>query len=372
MSTTQADPTQVSELQTMIADSVDRLFAEQVTPELQKAFDHGDLTGSQKLFGLATELGLDRALVPAEADGSGATWSEAYPVFRALGHSQAPVPLAETMIAALLCARAGIALPEAGDGALTLIDANHAPGLTLAGNRINGTALGVPWARAASHAVVCSADRIALVNLRQAGVRIDPDVNLANEPRDTVHCTAAAVLAEAPRPFAQLNEPVWMFGALARAVMLVGALEAALATAVEHANTRVQFGKPLGKQQAIQQQLGELAGMIGAARMAAKIACTSAPVDATPCPAFAFDLAVAKVRAGEAATRATNVVHQVMGAIGFTQEHHLHFTTRRLWSWRSEFGSDADWAAVLGKAAITAGPGGFWNMLTTRALASTD
>ena len=159
-----------------------------------------------------------------------------------------------------------------------------------------------------------------------------------------------------------------MFGALARAAMLVGALESALATTVEHANTRVQFGKPLGKQQAIQQQLGELAGMIGAARMAAKIACSSAPVDDTPCPTFAFDLAVAKVRAGEAATRATNVVHQVMGAIGFTQEHHLHFATRRLWSWRSEFGSDADWASVLGQAAIGAGPKVFWKMLTARAM----
>jgi hypothetical protein len=31
----------------------------------------------------------------------------------------------------------------------------------------------------------------------------------------------------------------------------------------------------------------------------------------------------------------------VHGAIGFTQEYTLHYATRRLWSWRDEFGSEA-------------------------------
>jgi hypothetical protein len=37
-----------------------------------------------------------------------------------------------------------------------------------------------------------------------------------------------------------------------------------------------------------------------------------------------------------------------------------------LWSWRDEFGSDSQWADVLGQAAIAAGGKGFWAGLTER------
>ena len=73
-----------------------------------------------------------------------------------------------------------------------------------------------------------------------------------------------------------------------------------------------------------------------------------------------------KVRTGEAATRGTAIAHQVHGAIGFTHEHALHFATRRLWAWREEFGTDAQWAAELGRAAIHARATGFWPGLTRK------
>ena len=84
------------------------------------------------------------------------------------------------------------------------------------------------------------------------------------------------------------------------------------------------------------------------------------------CSATPFSAAVAKVRAGEAATRGTGIVHQVHGALGFTHEHPLHFATRRLWAWREEFGTDAMWAAELGRAAIAARAAGFWPGLTRK------
>jgi acyl-CoA dehydrogenase len=79
-----------------------------------------------------------------------------------------------------------------------------------------------------------------------------------------------------------------------------------------------------------------------------------------------FSAAVAKVRCGEAATRATGIAHQVHGAIGFTHDHALHFATRRLWAWREEFGSDAWWAQRLGRAAIQARGPAFWPSVTQR------
>jgi acyl-CoA dehydrogenase len=69
---------------------------------------------------------------------------------------------------------------------------------------------------------------------------------------------------------------------------------------------------------------------------------------------------------GEAATRGSAIAHQVHGAIGFTHEHMLHFATRRLWTWREEFGADAWWAERLGRAAVSSRSEAFWPAMTDR------
>ncbi len=79
-----------------------------------------------------------------------------------------------------------------------------------------------------------------------------------------------------------------------------------------------------------------------------------------------FDIAVAKVRTNETAGLAAAIAHQVHSVIGFTHEHILHFFTRRLWSWRSEYGSDVWWAGELGRASINAGPARFWPSIVAR------
>ncbi len=42
----------------------------------------------------------------------------------------------------------------------------------------------------------------------------------------------------------------------------------------------------------------------------------------------------------------------------------LHVWTRRLWSWREEFGTEAQWARLAGRALISGGDAGFWPMMT--------
>src|SRR5262249_10870347 len=73
-----------------------------------------------------------------------------------------------------------------------------------------------------------------------------------------------------------------------------------------------------------------------------------------------------KLRVGEAAGKVCDVVHQVHGAIGFTHEHRLHQLTRRLWSWRDEFGVESAWALELGRLAASQGPVGRWPFLAQR------
>ena len=115
-----ADDGTPSELQTMIADSVERLFAKQVTRQLLERFDAGHRADS--LWQMVVDNGLPGALVAQDAGGSGASWLDASPVLHAIGYWQAPLPLAETMVGAALLAQAGMEVPE---GPITLIQAGR-------------------------------------------------------------------------------------------------------------------------------------------------------------------------------------------------------------------------------------------------------
>jgi acyl-CoA dehydrogenase len=54
----------------------------------------------------------------------------------------------------------------------------------------------------------------------------------------------------------------------------------------------------------------------------------------------------------------------VHGAIGFTYEHSLHFFTKRLWSWRDEFGNEAEWNLLVGRHMARAGADRLWAEIT--------
>lgn len=136
-------------------------------------------------------------------------------------------------------------------------------------------------------------------------------------------------------------------GAVVVAGQIVGALERSLEITLAFANDRVQFGRPIGKFQAIQHQLAVMAEQVAAARMAAQIGCQSD--GALPHPARA---AVAKSRASEAAGIVAPMAHAIHGAIGVTAELDLQLFTRRLHQWRAEHGSETFWNRELGRALL--------------------
>jgi len=351
----------------LIEQSAQRLFAEEVDKGVRDRAESG--TFDERLWRLTVDSGFTLALASEAAGGVGESWSAVLPILHGIGYWQVPLPLAETMVGALLLSMAGLPVPE---GPIGLIEQGQGNDLRASGTgaalTLAGTAHHVAWARHARTAVVSLSDgRLALIDLRAAGrVECSEQLDPARLPSDTLRFEAAPCIAQAVHA-QSLAQPVWMLGALARSVMMVGALESALEQSVRYANERVQFGKPIGKNQALQQQLALMAGDCAAARMAALAAAADAPCTTQrDAPAAAFSVAVAKVRCGEAATRATAIAHQVHGAIGFTREHSLHFATRRLWAWREQFGSDAFWAARLGRLAIASGGKGFWPALTRR------
>lgn len=148
--------------------------------------------------------------------------------------------------------------------------------------------------------------------------------------------------------------------------LMAGAMGQALALSIEHVNTRQQFGRPLGKFQAVQQSLAVMACEVRAVEAAA--AALAARLDAVGLdPAAAdFEMAAAKLRANRAVGVVTAVAHQVHGAIGFTREYDLNRVTIPLMRWRGEHGNDAYWAARLGRQVAGLGGQGLWETLTAR------
>jgi acyl-CoA dehydrogenase len=230
--------------------------------------------------------------------------------------------------------------------------------------RLSGSASRIPWARhAAAIAVLAEADdEPRLVLLRSGGFTATPDLNLAGEPRDMITVDAQIEpddVAHAPQGFGKAE--LRAAGAAVRTAQIAGALSRVLAMSVAYAQTRVQFGRPIAKFQAIQQNLAVLAGHCAAAMAASDMAAEALRGRSSP-----FFVGAAKARAGESAGIAAGLAHQLHGAIGFTQEYGLHHLTKRLWSWREEFGNEAEWNASVGRAALAAGPEGLWPALTAQ------
>jgi acyl-CoA dehydrogenase len=130
--------------------------------------------------------------------------------------------------------------------------------------------------------------------------------------------------------------------------LMAGAMEGLEALTVDYASTRKQFGREIGKFQAVQHQIAILAEEVMAARMAAQAAFVGAPLDVSPLRA-----AVAKTRAGQAAQLVASIAHAVHGAIGVSEEFPLHRLTRRLHQGRMAHGGEAYWARKLGGWALS-------------------
>ncbi|MSO74391.1 MAG: acyl-CoA dehydrogenase [Alphaproteobacteria bacterium] len=341
----------------LVAEAAERLCADLVTPAVARAAEQG--TWPATLWRAVEEAGFGAALEPE----SGVSLVETLAIARAMGRHGAPIPLVETMLARALVMRAGLTPP---DGPLTVGLNDEAAALRMGGKRLSGTLKRVPFARQ-STAVVAMAragEKTVIVLAPMTLARLTPGRNLAGEARDDLGFEQAELpdgaFAMAPHGI----DEAWVLrmGALLRCAQMVGALEAALAMSVRYANERVQFGRPIGKFQAIQHQLAALGGEVAASSAMLDAA---AEAVATRCERGARAVAAAKARASEAAGIAATIAHRVHGAIGFTQEYALQGLTRRLLSWRDEFGTEAEWHRYLGRTILRPGVGPLWPLLTT-------
>ncbi len=352
---------ETEDVSAIVLEQADRLFRGEATKQRMTDADSG--AWPSEIWDAIERAGLPLALVPEARGGAGLPASDALRLIRRAGYHTLPVPLPETMLAAALWAETSGTLTQ---GALSLAPtgADHSIGIerNARGFVLRGRAERIPWAAQVGHILLYARDASGagyLVLLQSSAAPPQRNRNLANEARDTLLLDNVAVSTEAVRPAPPAcADGFLVFGALIRAQQMVGAMERCLDYALAYAMERQQFGRPIGKFQAVQHMLADAAGQYAAAAAAAELG-----VEAFGNAGFDFAVAIAKARVGEAAGKVAEVCHQVHGAIGFTQEHPLHFATRRLWSWRDEFGHETYWQERIGRVVCSAGGEALWPML---------
>jgi acyl-CoA dehydrogenase len=322
----------------------------------------GDVAGEDiaKAWQVLSSAELTLLAVPEPLGGG---WlGAAAAVTRVSGALAAEVPYADAaLVAAPLLAAAGLELPG---GVVVAASAGDATVAAEAGGvRLRAVLSRVPFGSSAERVVLVArgGDGDVVVSLDPALAEVGAGCNIAGERRDHVRVDAVVpseVVAPAP---AGARDELTRRGALARALTMSGAAEAALAASVRYATERVQFGRPIAKQQAVQHLLAETAAEVEAMRAAADAAVDVCAADGFVTERALVAVATAKAQAGASAEVVARLAHQVHGAIGTTREHPLHRLTLRLWSWRDEFGSERYWQQELGRLVLDSDP---WEVIT--------
>jgi butyryl-CoA dehydrogenase len=106
-------------------------------------------------------------------------------------------------------------------------------------------------------------------------------------------------------------------GRIGVSAQAVGISQAALDSSVEYSKTRVQFNQPIGKFQAIQWKLSDMATGIAAARL---LMYRAAALKQSGQP-YSAEAAMAKVFASEMSTRVTTMAIQVYGGYGYCADY---------------------------------------------------
>ncbi len=358
----------------LITETANRLFEEICTHEVVQAAETND--SAPDLWQAFSEVGFAHISIPEERGGSGGTLLEALEVLRLVGYYAAPIPAAETsLLGGWLLSQAGLELPDGplavptqlGDVAVVTTGAGLS---TDAGTPVDvhltGSLAGVPWAKSAARIVFLTGgptESSLVISVDPQDVLITPSRNMAGEPRDRVIFENTNAIAAVAPPGVNQHS-LRLRGALSRATLMAGALRKMAQLTVTYTNEREQFGRPVARFQAVQQHLvwaAQDAALLEINAQCAGLAAHRADNSITA----EFEIAAVKLIANQSAARATKACHQAHGAMGMTQEYPLHHLSRRLWSWRMEYGSESEWAKVLGAATMSQGADGLYPLITS-------
>jgi acyl-CoA dehydrogenase len=306
----------------MLSESIAAMLDDMCTPALVREIESvRDREVGRPLWMQLDESGFLDALVPESAGGAGVPLTDAMGVMLAFGRYAMPLPAAHTMFARRYLTSKGVTVPR---GPMTLALADDTTG-----------GIHVPYGLVSDAVLLHAGDTVTLFDMGK--VRCIPTgdsrslsavVFLDGERGERMPSDAADILT---------------LGAAASAANMAGAMSRIFEITMAHVNDRVQFGRPIGKFQAVQHQLSVMAEDIAATLMAVRMA---AAHDGGA--QWAMGCAIAKTRASRAAAAVANTAHALTGAMGITAEYDVQLFTRRLHEARLQFGSESYWDEWIG------------------------
>ena len=312
-------------------DALHGVLTDHCTLQIVRDIEGGDTRQAAEPLWQAIEAsGFADALVPEAEGGAGLTLADIFPLFELCGTFVVPVPLAETMVARALLAQAGVPRPS---GSIALAHGRmHSDG-SLVCERVS-------CGRVADWVLVAQGDHCLLLPADAATQT--PAISALDATLTWSPAALATATGQQSAGVVPAGTDLRALHACVLAAQLAGALASVFTRTLQYANDRTQFGRPIGKFQAIQHQLSVISEHVFAARMAAQIGCST----------DRLRVAIAKARTSEAALEVAALSHSIHGAIGFTEAFDLQMYTRRLHAWRQAGGAESYWHDVIGAALL--------------------
>lgn len=258
-------------------------------------------------------LGLDE-----QRGGVGYGLTEESLMFRELGRHLTPGPFLATVLAARLAPDPTRAAILDGSARVALVE-------------VHGGSVGAAGVTGEAHVYDRAGAQLGLAVTPDGAALIDLAALSDLESVPGLDCTTSVATARAVAvaPVAYVgagDDPVFQRGSVLVAAMASGIAEATRDLSADYAKSRVQFGKPIGVNQAIKHACTDMAVRAEASTMQTFFAAMS--VDSHRGDA-AFQVASAKVMATTSALQNARATIQTHGGIGFTWEHDSHLFLNR-------------------------------------------
>ena len=359
----------LSEEQEMLKKSARDFLSAECPKSLIRKIEEDELGYSPELWKKMAGLGWMGLALPEKYGGAGLSLLDLAVLFEEFGRAAVPGPMfCTTALGALPILDWGTEeqkktfLPKAAAGELLLTMALAEPEVnedpmfiaTRAmtkddGFLIHGTKLFVPYAHIADYLLVVARTKgvagdkkgitVFIVDRKAQGISIAPLATIAADRQfevkfDKVFVSSNYVLGSLHNALSLVRETLKKAAAIQCAVMLGGAQQELEMTA-EHTKNRVQFERPIGSFQAVQQKLADMFIDVNGARWTTYQAVwrlsEGLPADR--------EVAIAKAFANIACERVAFGAQQLHGGVGVDKEYDLHFYFRRAKAFALTLGS---------------------------------
>ena len=372
----------ISEDQTIIKDTARKFLAKACTSELVRQMAEDDKGYTDELWREMADLGWMSLLVPEEYEGFGGSFLDLAVLLLEMGRHNLPGPyFSSVVLGGLTIMEAGSQAQKAdilpalalGDKKLALAWLEQASryealGVQLLAEQegdtftVSGTKLFVSDAQAADLVILAartgqpgpdptSGLSLFLVDPKSPGIEMTPLITLAGDKQfeltfNQVKIPAENLLGEKDRAWPVLRK-VLLMAAVAKSAEMAGGADRVMDLVVPYAKERVQFGRPVGAFQAVQHHCANMLTYADTIRFmvfqAAWLISEGRPFD--------LEAAMCKAWVSEAYRNLVALGHQVMGGIGFMEEHDLQLYYKRAKAAELSLG-DADFHRELAAQAM--------------------